>query len=306
MKILDGDFRDWSVDTEPTAVTVGVYDGIHRGHQEVLRRLATHAPEAPLVVVTFRQHPNTIVAPDRVPPMLMSLEQRLEVLERTGVDIVALLDFDDVLRHLPAREFVTEALLGRLGMRWMAVGEEFRFGYRLEGDVPLLEEMAAEHGFVIEGVPVVRNEISVRSTNIRGLVIAGDVRKAAELIGRPFQLRSVVRRGDRRGHELGFPTANLVIPHGLATPRRGVYAARAGVGAPEHPAVVNIGVRPTFDEGDLELVEVHLLEGGRDVYGEELQVDFIARLRDEQRFPGIEALVAQISQDVADAWAMLS
>jgi riboflavin kinase/FMN adenylyltransferase len=303
--VVRGDHAEWNVAVPATAVTVGVYDGVHRGHQHVLAALAVAAQGAAVTVVTFANHPASVVAPTRAPRLLTSLDHRLELLEAHGADIVGVLDFDDRLRRLAPADFVEQVLVTALHARLVAVGEGFRFGHELTGDVELLEELGRVHGFSVTGLPILGGAEPVRSTVIRAALGAGDVVKAAELLGRPFQLRAVVQEGDRRGRGIGFPTANLEIPHHLARPRWGVYAARAGVGATNRPAVVNVGVRPTIG-GERELVEVHLLDGDADLYGRELWVDFVARLREERRFPDLEALVAQIGADADEARAVLA
>ncbi len=304
MILLEGVPRSWALDAAPTAVTVGVYDGVHRGHQAVLAALR-EGGEARVAVVTFRQHPATIVAPGRAPRLITSLEQRIELLAHYGADIVALLDFDDGFRRLAAATFVEQVLVGALHATSVAVGDGFRFGYGLEGDVALLRELGGQHGFTVADVPIFGGDDPVRSTAIRDALEEGDVARAASMLGRPFQVRGVVLRGDGRGRDLGFPTANIEVPAGLARPRRGVYAAWAGRRSVDRPAVVNVGVRPTVD-GSRELVEVHLLDGPAELYGEEVWVDFVARLRDEVRFANLDALVSQITADADRARALLT
>lgn len=298
MIVLRGDHRTWTA-TSSTAITVGVYDGVHRGHQHVLHTLKT-TREMPLAVVTFAAHPAAVVNPARAPRLLTSLPHRLELLEEHGVDICAVLDFDDRMRRMSAAEFVGQVLVGALDVSVVSVGEDFRFGFELQGDVDLLRGLGESHGFEVTGLPLLADEEPIRSTTIRAALGAGDVERAAHFLGRPFQLRGEVLRGDQRGRAIGFPTANLEPPHALARPRWGVYTAWAGVDVPERPAVVNVGVRPTIG-GERELVEVHLLDGEADLYGAELRVDFVSRLRDELQFPTLDALVAQIGRDAAAA-----
>ena len=300
---LCGDFHGWVLDQPGTSVSIGVYDGVHRGHQAILRSMKERS-DFPLAVVTFSAHPAAVVTPTRAPRLLMTVSHRLELLESYGVDVLALLDFDERLRYLPAVEFVEKVLLEALRMKTITVGEGFRFGYELLGDVSLLRQLGSLHGFDVCVLPILEDEEPIRSTTIRAALAAGDVERAADLLGRPFQMRSEVMVGDKRGGPIGFPTANLEPPQTLVRPRWGVYAAWAGLGVADHPAVVNVGVRPTID-GKREVVEVHLLEVDMELYGKELHVDFIARLREEERFPSIDALVTQISSDAVQAKKVL-
>ncbi|MFQ5555867.1 MAG: bifunctional riboflavin kinase/FAD synthetase [Acidimicrobiia bacterium] len=302
MIVHEGDYRSWVFDEPRSAVSVGVYDGVHRGHQAVIEALGDGGD--PVVVVTFARHPATIVAPSAAPLLLTSVEHRIELLAGYGADHVALLDFDDRMRRLAPEVFVEDVLVDVFRARRVAVGSGFRFGFGLRGDVPLLKSEGERHDFVVSDVPILVDGEPVRSTAIRQALGSGNVERAATLLGRPFQLRAFVVEGDHRGRELGFPTANLEIAAMLARPKRGVYAAMAGEQAVNRPAVVNVGVRPTVD-GSRELVEVHLLDGDADLCGSELWVDFVARIRDERRFPSLAALTAQITDDAEQARSLL-
>jgi riboflavin kinase/FMN adenylyltransferase len=289
------------------AVTIGVFDGVHLGHRHVFSLLAERAAADGFepTVMTFDPHPLTVIAPEVAPRLLTSIDQRIELFASVGVRCVAVLPFDEAMRSISPAAFAGEILAGALGARLVAVGEDFRFGMNRTGNVESLTEFGAGLGFATEIVPLVGGDEPISSTRIRGLVAAGDVAEAAGLLGRSHELRGVVIRGDGRGSSIGIPTANLDIPIGMAIPRRGVYAVRSGpVGDADHPGVANIGVRPTFG-GERETLEVHLLEGGRDLYGEEIAVRFVGRIRDEQRFSGIEELVAQIHRDIEAARAIL-
>lgn len=307
MRVLEGPFAAWPDPDRPAAVTIGVYDGVHRGHQAVIGALEKRAAarDLALTVVTFRHHPATVLAPDRVPPQLTTLDQRLELLAGLGVDQVALLEFDDELRHLSARDFVVGVLVGGLRARLVSVGEDFRFGFGQSGDVELLAELGAEFDFTVVPIPLVGESGPYAATNVRTSLAAGDLEAVAHALGRPFEIRGVVTEGDRRGRTIGFPTANLaLVPH-QALPARGVYAVWAEVDGVRVPGVANIGIRPTFD-GRVELLEVHLIDAEMDLYGRELVVDFVGRLRGEQKFSGVDALVAQITEDVATARRVLA
>jgi riboflavin kinase / FMN adenylyltransferase len=287
---------------ERPAVAVGVFDGVHRGHQEVIRRLQERAGDRPSVVVTFDEHPRQVLT-GRGPPLLTSLEHRVLLLGRSGVDGVVVLPFREVMTWTADR-FIDEFLVGALGVSWVMVGEDHRFGRGREGDLALLES----RGIALERVA----GGSISSTAIREAAACGDVALASELLGRPLSVLGRVVEGEQRGRTIGFPTANLGLAEGVAAPARGVYVAEArvvesatGLEQAPLPAVVNVGRRPTFGDDDPDLIEAHLLRGGRDLYGLELELSFLARLRDEQKFSGVEALKAQIGRDVAAAREIL-
>lgn len=251
-------------------------------------------------VLTFDRHPLALVAPERTPPLLTTIEHRLELMESLGVDLVGVLPFEQIREMHPAH-FIHQVLLGSLGARLVVVGTNFRFGLNRAGDVVALQKEAGRHGFEVDAVELLRGDgAAVSSSAIRASLDEGDVEGAAQKLGRPYELRGVVEAGDGRGRTIGFPTANLSFPEEMAVPARGVYAVRVIVGHLLIPGVVNIGVRPTFGGGGL-VVEVHLLDFDGDLYGRQLSVQFHARLRDEQRFGGIDELVAQIDRDVETA-----
>jgi riboflavin kinase/FMN adenylyltransferase len=251
-------------------------------------------------VLTFDRHPLALVAPERIPPLLTTIERRLEILNSLGVDLVGVLPFGQIREMHPA-QFIHQVLLGSLGAKLVVVGANFRFGLNRAGDVAALEQEATRHGFEVDAVELLRGDgAAVSSSAIRTLLDEGDVEGAERKLGRPYELRGIVEAGDGRGRAMGFPTANLSYSEEMAVPARGVYAVHVIVGHDVIPGVVNIGVRPTFGGGGL-VVEVHLLGFDGDLYGQELAVQFHARLRDERRFGGIDELVAQIDQDVIAA-----
>ena len=318
MRVFDGDPAAWPDPGARTAVTIGVYDGVHRGHRHVLLGVVSHAAEHQLIatVVTFRRHPTTLLAPDRVPPQLTTVPQRLEQFAALGIELVAILDFDERLRGLGPEAFVADVLVAGLRVGAISVGEDFRFGYRQQGDVALLRRLGERHGFDVLPQPLqAERGRSFSATEARAAVASGDVAHAARILGRPFQIRATVVAGDGRGRGIGFPTANLALGPHQAVPRHGVYAVRVRIGdgagddgrfdGPVLDGVVNVGVRPTFD-GVAEVVEAHLFDVDLDLYGRTLSVDFIARIRDERRFEGIDALVAQITADAAEARRLLA
>ncbi len=288
-----------------TAVTIGAYDGVHLGHRALLRDLSARAAAAGLstVVVTFDRHPASVVRPDSAPKQLTSLEQKLELLADCGIDRTLVVPFDAARAAESAEEFVEEVLVDQLAARLVVVGEDFHFGHGRRGNVELLRRLGAAHGFEVVGVGLTGDEAEpVSSTRIRLLLADGDVEGAARLLGRPHEVRGPVVRGDGRGGpELGFPTANLAVPDDIALPADAVYAGhfRRADGA-LHPAAISVGRRPTFYEPGTApvLVEAYLLHFDGDLYGEAAGVSFAHRLRGEQRFDSIEALVAQMRADV--------
>jgi riboflavin kinase/FMN adenylyltransferase len=305
MRVLRGPWADWSVDG-PLALAIGVFDGVHLGHRAVLSRFRTEAVRRDLTegVVTFDRHPISVLAPERAPKMLSTIEQRIEQFARLGAEVVAVLSFDDELRMMDPTDFVSEILVARLQAGLIVVGEDFRFGRDRGGDVDLLRSMGAEHGFETRVIELVGDEAPVSSTRIRSLLAAGDVTGASELLGRRYQLMGEVVEGSGGSLVTGFPTANIDVSTSVAIPRRGVYAAFAGIGE-LMPAVANVGVRPTFGAG-VETIEVHLLDGTEDLTGRILRVDFVERLRDEEKFVDGEALAEQIGHDVEHAREVLA
>jgi riboflavin kinase/FMN adenylyltransferase len=276
-------------DAEPRArrVSVGTFDGVHLGHREVIRGSDT--------VLTFDPHPLSVVAPQALPKLLDSPAIKRDLIAGLGVDELVTIPFDREFASKSAEQFVDEVLVERLGATHVAVGENFRFGKGAKGDPDLLR---ARPEFETRVVPLVEVESeTVSSTHIRGLVAAGEVERAAQFLGAPFMLEGEVVSGDRRGRELGFPTANIVPSDAIAHPGHGVYAAWAH----GQMAAVNVGVRPTFETGRGLLVEAYLIDFDGDLYGQTLRIAFAKRLRGERRFESAEALVAQMERDVEDA-----
>jgi riboflavin kinase/FMN adenylyltransferase len=270
-------------------VALGEFDGVHLGHREVIRGSDT--------VVTFDPHPLRVLRPEVAPKLLTSLEVRAELIAELGVQELVVVPFDDRFRRQTPEEFVEHVLLERLGAMHVSVGENFRFGHGAAGDPALLER---DERFETRVVPLVEidGEI-VSSSHVRALVQAGDVEHARRFLGRPFQLRGEVIRGDERGRTLGFPTANIVPEPELIYPGHGVYVARADGDC----AAVSIGVRPTFQTGRGVLVEAFVLDRDLELYGHTLRLDFLRRLRGERRYGTVEALVEQMHRDVAEARA---
>ncbi|MBM3694536.1 MAG: bifunctional riboflavin kinase/FAD synthetase [Actinobacteria bacterium] len=307
MRVLTGPPTQWEAEPRPRAVTIGVYDGLHQGHRHVLSllRRAAAARGLECAVVTFHPHPLTVVAPEHAPRLLTSIEHRLELLADAGLDLAAVLPFDEAMRRRTSAFFAATVLSSALATRLVVVGEDFRFGHQRTGNVASLAELGDAHGFGVEVVPLVGGQAPVSSTRIRAMVASGDLDGAASLLGRPHEVRGPVVAGEGRGRGLGFPTANVAVPGELALPPSGVYAVRAGPGSgPLLPGVANLGRRPTFG-GAAETLEVHLLEPPGDLYGTVLRVAFAGRLRAERQFAGPAELTAQIVRDLAAAREVL-
>jgi riboflavin kinase / FMN adenylyltransferase len=270
--------------SEGRSVAVGTFDGVHVGHREVIRGSDS--------VLTFDPHPVSVVAPQHTPRLLTTLERKAELIASLGVKELIVIPFDAEFAKRSADAFIEDVLVGALNATQVAIGENFRFGHKAQGDPPLL---SADGRFVTVVHPLleVDGEI-VSSSHIRGLVLAGEIAEANRLLGAPFQLSGEVVHGDERGRELGFPTANLIPEEALACPGHGVYAALAD----GHPAAVSIGVRPTFNTGRGELIEAYLLDFDGELYGSRLSIDFLDRLRGERRFDTPEALIEQMHRDV--------
>jgi riboflavin kinase/FMN adenylyltransferase len=284
-------------------VTIGNFDGVHRGHQALVAAAVGRArgERGTAVVLTFDPHPARVLAPQRELAALTTPAQKAEILGALGVDVVAVLPFTaEQARRSPA-DFAREVLAGAIGARHVVVGRSFRFGHRQEGDAATLARLGEGLGFAVEALPAVLDGgRPVSSSRIRDALAAGDVARAAGLLGRPYFVDATVVEGDRRGRTIGFPTANLE-PEGGILPARGVYAGRCRLpdgGA--RTAVVNVGQRPTFGGGSVR-IEAHLLDFDGDLYGRHLRLSFTFRLRDERRFEGAAALVAQIREDAARA-----
>jgi len=307
VKVLYGDPVRWSLPSTGSAVTIGVYDGVHRGHQRVIEDLETMGVSLGArrrVVLTFDRHPMAVLDPARAPKMLTTMERRLDILEHLGVDVAGVLPFDQV-RQMRPEEFIRRVLVDALHARLVVVGSNFRFGVDRSGGVDTLRSAGARLGFEVDAVDLLRGDgATLSSTAIRGMLARGEVEAAADALGRLFELPGTVAGGDGRGSDLGYPTANLDVPEELLIPANGVYAVWATVHEKTHPAVANIGVRPTF-AGTERVVEAHLLDVAPTLYGESMTLHFVGRVRDEQRFVGADELVAQIGLDIAKARAML-
>ena len=291
------------------AVTIGAFDGVHLGHQSVLTHLRQQAKslEVPTTVVTFEPLPREYLRPLEAPPRITTLRDKWPLLAECGVDRVLCLPFNESLRQLSAREFVEEVFVSGLGVRYLAFGDDFRFGNRREGDLDYVRALADEFGYAVAPTPTLKlGDDRVSSTRIRAALAEADFELAAQLLGRPFELAGRVLHGQKLGRQLDAPTANIAL-HRIRSPLQGVYAVRVcGGGLEEAPGVANVGVKPTIGESLEATLEVHVLEGSPDLYGERLTVRFRHKLRDEQKFPSLDALKAGIAADKANARTWLA
>ncbi len=292
-----------------SAITIGVFDGVHRGHRHLISRLAREARSDGLLagVVTFKNHPISVLRPGARVEMLMDLDERVRLLGETGVDFVAPVSFDSGLARLSAAEFLA-ILRERLNVRKLVVGPDFAMGRNRDGNSQTLPALARSAGFEFISVELMTDPAGiVKSTEIRRLIASGDVSGAARLLGRDFSVRGAVVLGQRRGRELGFPTANLEVPPGFLIPADGIYATWAHVeGAGARMAATSVGKRPTFDDGNHRTVEAFLLDFSGDIYGRTLRLQFARRLRGEEKFDSVDALLERMTEDVRQTRALLS
>jgi riboflavin kinase/FMN adenylyltransferase len=300
-----------------TAITIGAYDGVHRGHRAVIAEVKRLAAERGLstAVVTFDRHPASVVRPESAPLLLTDIDQKLELLEETGVDFTVVIHFDEARSHESPEDFVNEVLVQCLNAKLVVVGSDFHFGYKRRGNVALLEQVGATAGFEVIGLDLVGadgrpavDEEQVSSTAIRAALAEGDLEGANRLLGRPYEVRGPVQHGDERGRELGFPTANVIVPADILLPANGIYAVWYERPSGEVlPAAASLGHRPTFYESQpYPLLEVHVLDWDGDLYGELAKVRFVGRLRDELKFDSHDALVDQMHLDCDDARVVLA
>jgi riboflavin kinase / FMN adenylyltransferase len=307
------DLADVPTASAGRAVTIGAFDGVHLGHRAVLRLVRDLADVRRLsaTVLTFDKHPAEVVRPGSAPCVLTSLEQKLELIDATNtVDECVVLTFDEARSKETAEGFVADVLAAVLRTRLIVVGADFHFGYRRHGDVPLLQRMGAELGFEVLGLglvasaegstPAAEGALPYSSTRVRALLGEGDVDEAARILGRPHEVRGTVERGDGRGRELGFPTANLAVGARSCLPADGVYAGTfTGTDREERAAALSLGRRPTFyDDAGLRLLEAYVLDFDGDLYDQPGRVRFLHHLRRQERFPDVEALVEQMTKDV--------
>jgi len=303
MKILRAT-TELSLQSKKACLAIGVFDGVHLGHQQIIRQTVADAQqhEATAVVVTFDKHPSTVVAPDRVPPLIYSRPQKLRAIESLGADALLEIPFDKTFSQLTGEQFIRSLAhdLGRI--QSICVGADFVFGHKRSGNVALLRSLGQELQFTVHGVAAVSLDGQpVSSTRIREAIRAGDFDAASQMLGRAYSVAGNVIHGDQLGHQLGFPTANLDTT-ALLLPPNGVYGAHATFGGQTRRAVLNIGIRPTVSQPTpLPRVEVHLLDFSGELYGQAMEVTFAAKVRNEQKFSSLDELKAQIARDIAAA-----
>ena len=295
-----------------TVVTIGMYDGVHRGHQTLVGAAVERARSMrrPSLLLTFDPHPAEVVRPGSHPAILTSLDRKAELVAALGVDAMCVLPFTAEFMRLPPETFTHTVLVEQLHAAHVVVGQNFTYGFRAAGTVESLTQEGRRFGFGVEGVPLANlsdaDEVTISSTFIRACVAAGDMESAAVALGRPHRVEGVVVRGERRGRELGYPTANVETPAYTAVPADGVYAGhlvlrdpRTGASRERHPAAISVGTNPTF-QGSRRTVEAYVLDWEGDLYGEHVGVEFAARLRPMLAFPDVEALLAAMARDVDD------
>lgn len=286
----------------PCAVTIGVFDGVHRGHQHLVRILLDHAGREGLaaVAITFNPHPRTVLQPGTAITYLTSLEERVELLQGLGLDAVGVLPFTSELAHLSPVEFL-RMLSEELDMRLLIVGPDFALGRNRAGTADVMREAGEEMGFRLDVAPLLaEDDEKVGSSVVRQALSEGDVERVARLLGRPYSLRGPVVPGDRRGHELGFPTANIGVGLDRALPAFGIYVTRAYLREIAYESCTSIGVRPTFEVEPRPTVEAYIIDFDQEVYGEELRLDVFHRLRREIKFQHVDELIAQMHRDIQD------
>lgn len=305
--VTELDQQPWA--GERSVITIGAYDGVHLGHQAVIHQVRERAEAlgAKSVVVTFDRHPASVVRPESAPRLLTTTEQKMELLEATGIDAVVVVHFDEVQAGESPESYVQRVLVRCLNTQVVVVGEDFHFGRHRDGNVDLLRKIGAEYDFEVEPLALVARadgiDEPVSSTAIRRALAGGDIERANAMLGHPFEARGEVFTGDQRGRLLGFPTANVAVPGDVCLPADGVYAGwYERPSGDRHRCAINLGRRPTFYEhANSSLLEAHLLDADVELYGETARVSFTHFLRSERKFDGVDALIAQLALDVQHA-----
>lgn len=313
MNILQ-DHNDSLPENVGVVSTIGVFDGVHLGHQEVFRKVRSVADELEVAsaVVTFDSHPAYMVRPHSAPRLLTTLDQKLELIEAQGMDFAYVVHFDEEKAAMQPGDFVEQVFVDALHAKAVVVGEDFHFGRDRTGNVEALRRLGGSWGFEVFALELIRHSDQARepvsSTKIRRALAGGDVARAALMLGRPYEVRGTVQQGDRRGHLVGFPTANIPVTKKMAWPADAVYAGWCVLeGGSKHKCAINIGRRPTFyEDAQQSLLEAHLIDFDGDLYGAEVAVSFVAFLRSERKFAGIDELSCQLSKDVDDARKLLN
>lgn len=296
MRVLQGSYQLWERSETPTALTLGVFDGVHLGHRDLLS--SAFEPGGAHAVITFDPHPVEVLAPGTSPRLITNIDERLGLLEDLGAEVVAVLDLAEV-RDFDPQQFVAEILVGKLNVSTLTIGEDFQFGKDRAGDVRFLSEAGERGGFGVEVVGMVGDGgQTVSSSRIRTLIEVGSVSDAAALLGSRYRVTGPVIDGDKRGRDIGYPTANLRPVERKVTPGNGVYATVTRVNGTDHMSATNVGTRPTFGGGE-RLIEAHILDFEGDLYGEEITVEFVERLRPELEFKSVGELLEHMEEDVA-------
>lgn len=289
-----------------TSATIGNFDGVHIGHKKILSAIKEEAKQQGIssCVITFHPHPQKVLQNIDI-PLLTPIRERLKLLEEQGIDVVACYTFTKDIAKISAQDFVTDILVGKLNLKHLIVGPDFSFGRKREGNLELLNKMGSQYGFDTEVVDTaLYNGEVVSSTSIRNLVREGNLLKARNFLGYNFYVEGQVKEGEKRGRQIGFPTANLETDWDIL-PKVGVYATLANVDGTKHQSITNIGFRPTFGHNEL-LIETHIFNFSQDIYKKRIKVEFVDRVRDEQKFDGPDALVDQIKKDVEKVKEILS
>lgn len=300
MKVLHTSWSRWRANPG-ASVTIGVFDGVHRGHRALIDRLSSSNEKT---VLTFDPHPVEILRPGTPPRLITTIDERLALLDGAGVGQTGVLDLREI-KDLEPKVFVEEVLVERLGMRQLVIGPDFRFGKDRAGDVDLLRRMGRSHGYDVEVIDLISDDVGpVSSSRIRALIEEGRPAEAAEYLTTRFTVTGPVIHGDKRGAGIGYPTANMRPPERKVVPATGVYAAFAHLGAVSHPAAVSVGVRPTFGGGEL-LIEAYIIDFDQEIYGEQLGVEFVEYLRPELDFDDVASLISQMDDDVARTRGLL-
>ena len=309
MRMTHGWFGEPHPQQRPQAVTIGNFDGVHLGHQAMLARLTARAASVGALptVLTFEPHPREIFTPDSAPTRLTSLREKLEILRGLGVAHVHVCRFSKPFAALSAEDFVRRILVEGLQARYVLVGDDFRFGARRTGDFALLKQLGEQHGFEAEALHTVEAAGQrASSTAVREALAAGDMATAAQMLGRPYSISGRVVGGDKLGRKIGYPTANIQLKHNRP-PLTGIFAVRVqGLDQPDWPGVASLGTRPTVHANGRPTLEVHLFNFDQSIYRRHLRVEFLHKLRDEAKFPSLEALIAQIDEDARQAREMLN
>ena len=288
----------------PCAVTIGNFDGVHRGHQAMFARLKAAAAERglPTAVMTFEPHPREVFTPEQAPARLTSLREKMELFKSHAIDRMVLARFSRRFASLSAEEFIERILMTGIQARWILIGDDFRFGAQRAGDFTLLKQCGEARGFEVESLPsVLVGGVRVSSTAVREALAQGELALAAQFLGRPYSISGRVVHGDKLGHALGYPTANIQMKHNKP-PLSGIFAVElCGIDGGRLPGVASLGVRPTVKQNGVATLEVHVFDFHERIYGAHVRVDFLHKLRDEEKFPDLPTLIAQIARDVADA-----